>query len=1160
VVLEIVGSRPCLLVGCYFNPFGKIPASSLVDGLSLLERSDYEVIICGDFNSPCQAMRGLPPYALRGTLLDDYLTKSSKLQLISDFEFTFFRGEHVRSCLDGCIASQSLASQCVTTLLHALGPGHTPFLISVDIAYALSNEAPTTAQHHHRLDDKFTDWNLFFRTLKSLLPATLEFKDGHSVVQFTDAITQAQNASLLPKPTRLVNEGWWNEKCRIALRKRNSALRKLQKCRHNGTRKKFLRDKYVAARDSAKEIFSNERKRWKEWLIHSARNLPHRRVWNLITSLCGSKYKRRGVSSEKFYGFKAKVKAEEVCKSFESIQCATDLTAVQESLTASQTRDKGLPPEPGIEEWEVDEALSKVSVSSSPGPDGIRVTTLQKLWSSDWRPTILSLVQSMFRRPDLFQPFKHALIHPIPKPGNPDAFRPIALLSQLGKILERIIATRIRTKLDIPNQFGCYPHRSTRDALTRLQNWAVHSRYAAITIFFDVSKAYDRVVPELVLTKLRAIPGISRRMLNWVQGFLAGRSFQVRLGGFVSQYVAHPKFGLPQGSPLSVVLWQVFLVDLPIEEQDNLFMDDITFNIDEDSYAEAEDIANLRLEELDRWAKKNGVIFDRTKTKVMPHEAEVEVHLRFCPSDGYLPNVFVYKYLGVWLARRNGDDRGFSLHRQYAQDKTDFHYRLNWIKRLHGCALHVRRTAYISLVRSKLCYPLLLTIRNYEEDLEGLQATALRVVCGAMRSTPGPRLLQFLQLPTIFSLAKAQAARVWGKMLAFGGLLLRDYETWLCTHEGAYSPDTPFGLIQSVSLAPVEGMTFMRYSPILRDWCRTLYKVQCIASPPSAAEQLRLFLGKDSPDTHSHGDRSIEGFCDGGFSLDRHKGATGFVCYEANRTVSLVQTGNASYSPVFSSFHSELLAFRDILKCILEFFSPDAFTFITIYSDSRSLITGLRYWTRPSSQLISPLRAEVLSLLTSISAKQITLQWIPGHSGIPGNEQADSLASRALLSCPPTPIDVDLSYAHLLARRMLQLDSAVSHSPSSNDIFTLAPMQILNASICRRLLFIPAEHQRLISRLLLNHYNLNGCFFRHHLKQKGPINPDAYLCRFCSADVETAGHVVDHCTAPIVVIQRASLLTYVLHRKGASLLLFCLGHPPSWRPLFQFFTTLQLSL
>jgi hypothetical protein len=229
------------------------------------------------------------PISLRGNLLDNYLS-SSKLTLVSDFEATFFRGENISSCLDGCIVSENLANHCATTLLSPIGPGHLPFIISLDIAIDRALETGRETRNHKQ-DDNFTDWMVFFKSLKQQLPTSTRFSTLEDINKFTLAIQQAQSAALTAKPSRQVNEGWWNDRCREAVRKRNSALRKLQKCFFNSPHKKILKENYILARDNAKEIIKNEIKRWKEWLINGVKNSPHRRIWNLITRLCGSKFK-----------------------------------------------------------------------------------------------------------------------------------------------------------------------------------------------------------------------------------------------------------------------------------------------------------------------------------------------------------------------------------------------------------------------------------------------------------------------------------------------------------------------------------------------------------------------------------------------------------------------------------------------------------------------------------------------------------------------------------------------------------------------------------------------------------------------------------------------------------------------------------------------------
>lgn len=104
--------------------------------------------------------------------------------------------------------------------------------------------------------------------------------------------------------------------------------------------------------------------------------------------------------------------------------------------------------------------------------------------------------------PDLW---KHAIIKLIPKDGRsphvPQHYRPVSLLEVPGKILERVINTRLKTYLETnniynPNQFGFRNHRGTTHALA-----VVTEKIAQLkadggqcqVILRDVTKAFDQV-------------------------------------------------------------------------------------------------------------------------------------------------------------------------------------------------------------------------------------------------------------------------------------------------------------------------------------------------------------------------------------------------------------------------------------------------------------------------------------------------------------------------------------------------------------------------------------------------------------------------------------------------------------------------------------------
>src|SRR4051812_16169672 len=87
--------------------------------------------------------------------------------------------------------------------------------------------------------------------------------------------------------------------------------------------------------------------------------------------------------------------------------------------------------------------------------------------------------------PQLFSPFKQGHIFPIKKPNG--TYRPITLLSQLGKILERVLARRLSNLVRTDNE-GCRANRGTDSCLLRLQHIATQYP-TTILIALDIQKA-----------------------------------------------------------------------------------------------------------------------------------------------------------------------------------------------------------------------------------------------------------------------------------------------------------------------------------------------------------------------------------------------------------------------------------------------------------------------------------------------------------------------------------------------------------------------------------------------------------------------------------------------------------------------------------------------
>ena len=100
------------------------------------------------------------------------------------------------------------------------------------------------------------------------------------------------------------------------------------------------------------------------------------------------------------------------------------------------------------------------------------------------------------------------------------------------------------------------------------------------TVLIDLSKAFNSIDHNLLLKKLDAY-GVEGREQCWFTDYLGGRKQRVSLNGEVSQW-NDVKRGVPQGSILGPLLFNVFVNDLPdiVEHSTiNLYADDTTIYV-----------------------------------------------------------------------------------------------------------------------------------------------------------------------------------------------------------------------------------------------------------------------------------------------------------------------------------------------------------------------------------------------------------------------------------------------------------------------------------------------------------------------------------------------------------------------------------------------------
>ena len=216
-----------------------------------------------------------------------------------------------------------------------------------------------------------------------------------------------------------------------------------------------------------------------------------------------------------------------------------------------------------ITEVETGDALTKSSVGKSPNDDKVLNEMLKK--ARDVLLPALTLLCNIIWLLEVVSPdWKLTLLCPVYKKKSrfdPINYRPIALLSNLYKLFERILDARIRSIIHLPpEQCGFRPGYSTDTQLLRLHVLFEYCKNLKIPLFvgfLDFEQAFERAWRPGVLYQLW-VAGVKGKCWRLVSHLLRNVFAKVRTN-FGDSDLFRLDCGVLQGSVLAAILFIVFV-------------------------------------------------------------------------------------------------------------------------------------------------------------------------------------------------------------------------------------------------------------------------------------------------------------------------------------------------------------------------------------------------------------------------------------------------------------------------------------------------------------------------------------------------------------------------------------------------------------------------
>ena len=965
------------------------------------------------------------------------------------------------------------------------------------ITFNLSIDKP--AEHWYRNVRK-TNWEEYKLLLPGEISKLLPMREISSIDEldswaetFTKSIINAFNKSCPLKKVGNKHKpnSWWTEDLGAHRRETRRLERKAKRSDEEADW-----DIFIEARKAyKKEIRKTRRQSWREICEQTEGLPPLARLYKLLkwdsNSQLGSIEKNDGSFTN---------------TPEETLQCMLDIhlrdpevSGPSEEILEHIPILSGLGEEIFAEE-KANFALELFKPYKSPGGDGVYPIMLSEGWST-LKPFYLIICKASLKLgyiPKIWQKAKGIFI---PKPGKNSynmakSFRLIMLTSFPLKIMERMIYWHLNNSLGVDkiisqNQHGFRVGRSTESALhklvTKIEKTIVEGQYA-LGIFLDIEGAFDNVSFKCITDALIKAH-LPQELVRWINAMLRSRTVTVSVQGkSVSKRV---KTGCPQGGILSPLLWNLVINTLIIlinstPADSEGFADDVNLLIRGIDLNTILNIGQQCLDRIRKWGLETGLNFSPTKTEAIlftwKRKWKIQTPLKL--GDKEIKMSQQVKYLGVIL------DSKLSW-KPHCQDRVrKATIALMQCRRAIGktWGLKPRQAMWLftAIIRPILAYAAVIWIGATTSStlvamLQKVQRLACITITSAFPSTPTAALEILLQIPPIDIFLKGEAymssyrlerGNMWATSSSIGrrGRKFRSHVDMI--NEGKLQ-------------IPIMNMPKDSCTPFFQFGKSFSVKIGERNEIQSEIDELE--------------DHIIQCYTDGS-NIDRKTGAG--IFFKPHQSLE-IENQIINLGQIATVFQAEVIAISNAADIMNK--ARIMNQTVVILSDSQAALKALA-----SPVVKQMLVGNCINNLNFLGQNnQVMLMWVPGHSNIVGNEEADTLAKAgAFKRCeiPEPAVPVSYRRCRLEVRHWIKKEHKFVWNLSDTCQHTKGIIRTAKKIPSKSLLKLGRIKLCQVIQVLTGHGNLA----KHRYKMGKVQSP---LCPLCQEADETPQHFVGDCPA-----------------------------------------------